>query len=90
MHTAPPHTAAYLPMQSSNAIKAACKYHPALLCRQYLDSPEHVAGFSHFIDAYLSKLHDPNVAVRRGYALALGALPSWVLAPRLEEVCVCV
>jgi len=50
-------------------------------------SDQEVAGFKHHMDAYLSRLHDPNVAVRRGYASALGALPGRLLCGRAEEVC---
>ena len=52
-----------------------------------------VSAFARHMDAYLSRLHDPNVAVRRGYASALGALPSQLLQGRVDEVrsvCVCV
>lgn len=49
-------------------------------------TPEHVAGFSPQLDAYLSRLHDANVAVRRGYAQAVGTLPAWVLKPQAGQV----
>lgn len=39
-----------------------------------------------YLDQYLSRLHDPNVAVRRGYALALGSLPLQLLHPVRDEV----
>ncbi|KAF5833816.1 hypothetical protein DUNSADRAFT_9763 [Dunaliella salina] len=38
------------------------------------------------MDAYLTRLHDPNVAVRRGYASAVGAMPGRLLQGRAEEV----
>ena len=38
------------------------------------------------MSAYLTRLHDPNVAVRRGFASALGALPALLLGPQAEEV----
>ncbi|GLC39358.1 hypothetical protein PLESTM_000887300 [Pleodorina starrii] len=40
---------------------------------------------SRYLDSYLTRLHDPNVAVRRGYSLALGSLPQQLLRPVLEE-----
>lgn len=54
--------------------------------RRYVVSAEQQAGFARYVDAYLTSLHDANVAVRRGYAQALGALPRRMLAPRAEEV----
>ena len=36
--------------------------------------------------SYITRLSDPNVAVRRGCAAALGALPAWILLPQLGEV----
>ncbi len=39
-----------------------------------------------YLDQYLTRLHDPNVAVRRGYALALGSLPLQLLRPVRDEV----
>uniref|UniRef100_A0A7S3QWP0 Tubulin-specific chaperone D n=1 Tax=Dunaliella tertiolecta TaxID=3047 RepID=A0A7S3QWP0_DUNTE len=52
----------------------------------YVVSEEEVARFRRHMDAYLTRLHDPNVAVRRGYASALGALPGRLLQGRAEEV----
>lgn len=51
-------------------------------------SPTEVASFStRHLDAYLNRLHDANVAIRRGYAAAIGALPALLLQDRAEEVC---
>ncbi|KXZ49841.1 hypothetical protein GPECTOR_19g292 [Gonium pectorale] len=38
-----------------------------------------------YLEPYLARLHDPNVAVRRGYSMALGSLPAPLLLPVLEE-----
>lgn len=66
------------------------KHHPPLHARSaYVVGDAEVAAFQRHMDAYLSRLHDPNVAVRRGYASALGALPGRLLQGRAEEVCVC-
>lgn len=35
----------------------------------------------HTTEKYLAQLQDPNVAVRRGAAAALGCLPPWLLTP---------
>ncbi|EFJ45543.1 hypothetical protein VOLCADRAFT_94333 [Volvox carteri f. nagariensis] len=55
--------------------------------RAYLaGDPRAAAAFrTRYQDAYLTRLHDPNVAVRRGYSLALGSLPAQLLRPVLEE-----
>ncbi|PNH09641.1 Tubulin-specific chaperone D [Tetrabaena socialis] len=59
----------------------------ALLEAAYLAcDPRAAASFrSRYADAYASRLHDPNVAVRRGYSLALGCLPGALLRPMLDE-----
>lgn len=57
-----------------------------LACRAYVVTREQVAMFNATLDNYLSRLHDANVAVRRGYAQAVGTLPAWVLRPQAEEV----
>ncbi|KAG2492086.1 hypothetical protein HYH03_009582 [Edaphochlamys debaryana] len=55
--------------------------------RAYLatDARAAAAFRTRYADAYLARLHDPNVAVRRGYAAALGCLPPQLLAPMLDE-----
>ncbi|GFR52318.1 hypothetical protein Agub_g14856, partial [Astrephomene gubernaculifera] len=49
--------------------------------RSYLSPhPPSAASFlRRYLPAYLSRLHDPNVAVRRGYGRALGGLPRELL-----------
>ncbi len=37
-------------------------------------------------DKYLGLLTDPNVAVKRGAAAALGALPTWLLEPLSRQI----
>lgn len=41
---------------------------------------------SKYMSSYLARLKDANVAVRRGYAQALGALPAWLLVGSVDEV----
>ena len=55
--------------------------------RAYVLSESDAASFREkHLNGYLTRLHDPNVAVRRGFASALGALPALLLGPRAEQV----
>lgn len=60
---------------------------PFVVLRAYFSGGEEAAAFrSKQLQGYLTRLHDPNVAVRRGFAAALGALPAELLGPQAEEV----
>ncbi|GIM10820.1 hypothetical protein Vretimale_14435, partial [Volvox reticuliferus] len=64
------------------AVAAVRSYAKAYL----VNDPRAAAAFrTRYLDAYLTRLHDANVAVRRGYSLALGSLPAQLLRPVLEE-----
>ncbi|KAL6757954.1 armadillo-type protein [Haematococcus lacustris] len=65
----------------SAAVRAIGKY-----TRAYIVSAAEVAGFERTFDSYLARLHDPNVAVRRGCAAVMGVLPPAVLQSREEKV----
>lgn len=45
-----------------------------------------VEAFSGTVQRYISRLHDPNVAARRGFILALGALPRRLIAANLNDI----
>ncbi|KAG2446099.1 hypothetical protein HXX76_000699 [Chlamydomonas incerta] len=66
----------------SGAVAAVRAYARAYLSH---DARAAAAFRTKYQDGYLSRLHDPNVAVRRGYSLALGSLPRELLEPVLEE-----
>ncbi|GIL68790.1 hypothetical protein Vafri_22026 [Volvox africanus] len=66
----------------AGAVAAVRAYAKAYL----INDPRAAAAFrTRYLDAYLTRLHDANVAVRRGYSLALGSLPAQLLRPVLEE-----
>ncbi|GLI66672.1 hypothetical protein VaNZ11_010602, partial [Volvox africanus] len=66
----------------AGAVAAVRAYAKAYL----INDPRAAATFrTRYLDAYLTRLHDANVAVRRGYSLALGSLPAQLLRPVLEE-----
>lgn len=53
--------------------------------RAYLVAAD-IGGTSDIMSKYLKLLADPNVAVRRGSALAIGVLPYELLASRWKDV----
>ncbi|CAI0383424.1 unnamed protein product [Linum tenue] len=54
--------------------------------RAYLVAASSVGTSSTIVSKYLQQLTDPNVAVRRGSAMALGVLPYEILADRWKDV----
>jgi hypothetical protein len=58
------------------------------LHRAYIEGKPEASALFHEkqVAGFLSRLHDPNVAVRRGYSAALGALPSGLIQPVAMQV----
>ncbi|MEW5298424.1 MAG: hypothetical protein WDW36_001548 [Sanguina aurantia] len=74
-----PHTAIQV-----SAVAALSQYSRALLEPEAVKRAEAFASTQ--VEQYLQRLHDPNVAVRRGYSLALGSLPLSLLQPCMDRV----
>ncbi len=71
---------------AQEAIQAAAVRALHAYARAYCAAPGAAPRLAQLAQHYSARLRDPNVAIRRGAALALGALPAAVLLPELQQV----
>lgn len=75
------HLEIFFPYDAQSAAVGALKH----FVKAYLLT-EDIRGIGDMVSKYLQMLTDPNVALRRGSALALGVLPHELLAKSWRDV----